>query len=58
VRIVGETARLLDSPAEHAHMAQAVNPYGDGRAAGRIVEALLGERVEARSLADCDVVAA
>ncbi|MCC6454903.1 MAG: UDP-N-acetylglucosamine 2-epimerase (non-hydrolyzing) [Caldilineaceae bacterium] len=31
---------LLDSPTEYAKMAQAVNPYGDGLAAGRIVEAL------------------
>jgi UDP-N-acetylglucosamine 2-epimerase len=58
VRIVEETARLLDSPAEHAHMAQAVNPYGDGRAAGRIVEALLADRAEVRSLPGLDVVAA
>jgi UDP-N-acetylglucosamine 2-epimerase (non-hydrolysing) len=40
-RIVAETRRLLDDPAAHAAMAQAVNPYGDGRAAERIVNALL-----------------
>jgi UDP-N-acetylglucosamine 2-epimerase (non-hydrolysing) len=39
-RIVAETARLLDHPEEYARMAQAINPYGDGRAAKRIVEAL------------------
>ncbi len=41
-RIVWETVTLLEDPGEHALMARAVNPYGDGRAAGRIVEALLG----------------
>lgn len=39
-RIVSETARLLDDPSEHLRMARAVNPYGDGRAAGRIADAL------------------
>lgn len=58
VRIVEETARLLDSAAEHDRMAQAVNPYGDGRAAGRIVEALLGNGAEVRVLPGLDVVAA
>lgn len=41
VKIVAETKRLLDSPTEHAKMAQAVNPYGDGHAAERIVQAIL-----------------
>ena len=40
-RIVTEARRLLDDPAAHAAMAHAVNPYGDGQAAGRIVQALL-----------------
>jgi UDP-N-acetylglucosamine 2-epimerase (non-hydrolysing) len=40
-RIVSEARRLLDDPAAHAAMAHAVNPYGDGQAAGRIVQALL-----------------
>jgi UDP-N-acetylglucosamine 2-epimerase (non-hydrolysing) len=40
-RIVGEARRLLDDPAAHAAMARAVNPYGDGHAAERIVAALL-----------------
>lgn len=40
-RIVEETMRLLDDGTEYARMARAVNPYGDGRAAERIVEALL-----------------
>lgn len=39
-RIVAETARLLDDPVTHATMAQAHNPYGDGRASGRIVDVL------------------
>lgn len=40
-RIVAEVRRLLDDPAAHAEMAHATNPFGDGRAADRIVEALL-----------------
>ncbi len=39
--IVHEATRLLDDPVEYAKMAKASNPYGDGHAAGRIVEALL-----------------
>lgn len=45
-RIVDESARLLENPVEYEGMAQAVNPYGDGRASQRIVAALLGENVE------------
>ncbi len=41
VRIVQEATRLLDDPQAHAAMAQAVNPYGDGHAAERIVNALI-----------------
>jgi len=40
-RIVRETRRLLDDPQAYAAMARAVNPFGDGHAAERIVEALL-----------------
>ncbi|HMK09658.1 MAG TPA: UDP-N-acetylglucosamine 2-epimerase, partial [Anaerolineales bacterium] len=40
-RIVAETRRLLDDPAAYDAMAHAVNPFGDGQAAERIVEALL-----------------
>ena len=40
-RIVEEATRLLDDSAAYAKMAKAVNPYGDGHAAERIVEALL-----------------
>jgi UDP-N-acetylglucosamine 2-epimerase (non-hydrolysing) len=40
-RIVSETRRLLDDPQAHAAMAHAINPFGDGHAAERIVAALL-----------------
>jgi UDP-N-acetylglucosamine 2-epimerase (non-hydrolysing) len=40
-RILAETERLLDDPVAHAAMARAVNPYGDGHAAERIVKTLL-----------------
>ncbi len=40
-RIIGEARRLLDDPLAHAEMAQARNPYGDGHAAERIVQAIL-----------------
>ncbi len=40
-RIVHETSRLLDDLTTYRHMAQASNPYGDGHAAERIVQALL-----------------
>jgi UDP-N-acetylglucosamine 2-epimerase (non-hydrolysing) len=43
-RIIAEARRLLDDPTAHAAMAHAVNPYGDGRAAERIVQALLTTR--------------
>jgi UDP-N-acetylglucosamine 2-epimerase (non-hydrolysing) len=38
-RIVSEAKRLLDDPAAHAAMASVKNPYGDGHAADRIVDA-------------------
>ena len=41
--IVNEISRLLDDSSERERMARAVNPYGDGRASGRIVAAILGE---------------
>jgi UDP-N-acetylglucosamine 2-epimerase (non-hydrolysing) len=40
-RIIAETRRLIDDDRAHRQMAQAINPYGDGKAAGRIVQALL-----------------
>ena len=45
-RIVKEASRLLDDPAHYDRMSHAHNPYGDGRAAGRIVaylESLAGD---------------
>ncbi len=39
-RIVEETSRLLTDEVAWRRMATAVNPYGDGHAAGRIVRAL------------------
>ena len=39
-RIVEETERLLRDKAAYERMARAVNPYGDGHAAGRIVDAI------------------
>ena len=40
-KIVGEATRLLDDAQAHAQMSQVANPYGDGQAARRIVEAVL-----------------
>ncbi len=40
-RIFHEASCLLDDPAAYARMAHAANPYGDGHAAERIVQALL-----------------
>ena len=38
--IVTHVKRLLDDKVEYARMANAANPYGDGKAANRIVKAL------------------
>ena len=40
-RIVSQTCQLLDDAMQYQAMAQAINPYGDGKAAPRIVQALL-----------------
>jgi UDP-N-acetylglucosamine 2-epimerase (non-hydrolysing) len=40
-RIVTEGEKLLRDPIAHAAMATGANPYGDGRAASRIVSILL-----------------
>jgi UDP-N-acetylglucosamine 2-epimerase (non-hydrolysing) len=37
--IINETARLLDDEQAYADMARAHNPYGDGQACGRILDA-------------------
>ena len=39
-----ETCRLLDDPDYYRSMAEAVNPYGDGRACDRIVRAVLSAK--------------
>jgi UDP-N-acetylglucosamine 2-epimerase (non-hydrolysing) len=49
LQIVGAVRTVLHDPAAYAAMANAVNPYGDGRAAERSIEAIahlfgLGER--------------
>lgn len=38
--IVNGVSVLLDDPEAYKEMSQSVNPYGDGRACGRIIEAL------------------
>jgi UDP-N-acetylglucosamine 2-epimerase (non-hydrolysing) len=45
-RIVEEAQRLLDDPIEYGKMSKASNPYGDGHAAERIVEALLNTNAD------------
>ena len=37
-KIVNETSQLLDDEAYYNAMSQAINPYGDGKACGRIVK--------------------
>jgi UDP-N-acetylglucosamine 2-epimerase len=39
-RIVREAHELLTNPAAHQRMTSTQNPYGDGHAAGRILERL------------------
>lgn len=43
-RIVGAATKLLDDEQAHRAMSRAHNPYGDGRAALRIVDGLRGTR--------------
>ena len=38
--IVSEVSTLLDDPEAYDKMSKAVNPYGDGKACGRIVDTL------------------
>jgi UDP-N-acetylglucosamine 2-epimerase (non-hydrolysing) len=40
-QIVEQSRNLLDDPQAYAAMAQAINPYGDGKAAKRITDAIL-----------------
>lgn len=46
-RIVGEVTRLLDDRAAYETMSEAHNPYGDGKASGRIVAAIREWRAQA-----------
>ena len=41
-RIVDEAERLISDKSEYDRMAAAVNPYGDGHASERIVDAIRG----------------
>lgn len=49
-RIFRETQRLLSDETEYETMAQAVNPFGDGKAAQRIVQILLKRGLEGAGL--------
>ena len=40
-KIINEVSLLLDDKEHYMQMSKAVNPYGDGKACGRIVESLL-----------------
>jgi len=44
-RILAATTSLLEDSGEYQRMARAVNPFGDGNAAERIVRGLLGEPI-------------
>jgi UDP-N-acetylglucosamine 2-epimerase (non-hydrolysing) len=44
-RIVTEVSRLLDDPGLHGEFTRRINPYGDGKASQRIVDALCGRAV-------------
>ena len=45
-KIVSETIRLLEDEKHYREMSQAINPYGDGHTAERIVDALLEKEVK------------
>ncbi len=47
--IVAEASRLLEDPAAYEAMAKAHNPFGDGEASGRIVEASRAFLAESRA---------
>jgi UDP-N-acetylglucosamine 2-epimerase (non-hydrolysing) len=53
-RIVGETERLLTDPQAYQDMSEGENPYGDGKAAERIVEAIGRWHQKIRPLLDSD----
>jgi len=39
--VLAETSKLLNNPDHYRRMSEAANPYGDGKASGRIARALL-----------------
>ena len=45
-RIYAETICLIEDPKSYYYMSSAINPYGDGQAAQRIVQFLLGQRIQ------------
>lgn len=45
-KIVSEVSTLLEDKIAYDKMSKAVNPYGDGKACGRIADALAGKKVE------------
>ncbi|MGF1502196.1 MAG: non-hydrolyzing UDP-N-acetylglucosamine 2-epimerase [Paracoccaceae bacterium] len=57
-RIVGAVTALLDDPGEHARIARIANPYGDGRAADRIVAAIQGTPIAGFAPVPADLAAA
>lgn len=50
-RIVSRVGALLNDPEAHGRMARAQNPYGDGKASQRIVEALTADASRRAALA-------
>ncbi len=56
-RIIDATVELLSNPKAYQHMAEAVNPYGDGHACSRILQALEHLAGRADSPAPFDVAA-
>jgi len=48
-RIVSNVRRLIENPDEYSAMSRATNPYGDGKAAKRIVNALLERAQQERN---------
>jgi UDP-N-acetylglucosamine 2-epimerase (non-hydrolysing) len=44
-QIFSQSCKLLDDPQAYAAMAQAINPYGDGKAAMRITTAILNSAI-------------
>ncbi|MGP5079610.1 non-hydrolyzing UDP-N-acetylglucosamine 2-epimerase [Brachybacterium alimentarium] len=51
-RLIAEVSLLLDSPQAYTGMANAVNPYGDGRAAERTLSAIRWKFMNGEKMAD------